>query len=90
MSCPCHPTEQQAGGQGAAHVPAEPATQGGEPGAQEVEGRVPGLIRFHCAARWSLHFSIETGLYIFFLIVKIQVSICKYKNKVYFLVCWCY
>ncbi|KAF6099264.1 exosome component 7 [Phyllostomus discolor] len=35
--------DQQAGGQGAARLPAERPAQGGEPGAQEAEDRVPGL-----------------------------------------------
>lgn len=38
------PADRQASGQGAARLPAERPTQGGEPGAQETESRLPGMI----------------------------------------------
>ena len=38
------PADWQARGQGAACLPAEYSTQGGEPGAQETESRIPGLM----------------------------------------------
>ena len=63
--------EQQASGQGAAHGLAEHSAQGRKPGAQEAEGRVPGMSCHHSGGPWLFHFCIETGLYIFFLIVKI-------------------
>ena len=44
LSALLHPADWQARGQGAACLPAEYSTQGGEPGAQETESRIPGLM----------------------------------------------
>lgn len=44
LSAVLRPADRQACGQGAALLPAEYSTQGGEPGAQETESRIPGLI----------------------------------------------
>lgn len=42
---PPRPADQQARGQGAARLAAQHPAPGGEPGAQETEGRIPGVSR---------------------------------------------
>lgn len=64
LSALVRPADRQACGQGAARLPAEYSTQGGQPGAQEAESRIPGLIctiASNCRMFVS-SFSLEAGV----------------------------
>lgn len=71
---PPRPADQQARGQGAAHLAAQHPAQGGEPGAQETEGWIPGVSCTsapHSGAGFHF-FCLRQSLYIFFLIMNLK------------------